>query len=163
MDTALRVGAVALGACLVIAALVSAIKTVVLPRATVSVVTRWVFVGVQHTFRATRSTPLCPSTSGTGGWRGTPRSACIATLVTWLPLTLAGFTLIFWGVEHISVRSAFVESGSALLTLGLTRPGSLPGVSLAFIEAGDRAVPPGALRSRTCRASTRRSPGGSSA
>ena len=34
------------------------------------------------------------------------------------------------------MREAFVESGSALLTLGLTRPGSLPGVSLAFIEAG---------------------------
>ena len=43
---------------------------------------------------------------------------------------------MFWGVEHLSMREAFVESGSALLTLGLTRPGSLPGVALAFIEAG---------------------------
>ena len=60
----------------------------------------------------------------------------IATLVAWLTLTLVGFMFVFWGVEHVSMRSAFVESGSALLTLGLTRPGSLPGATIAFIEAG---------------------------
>ena len=135
MDMALRVLAVAFGAALVVVALASAIKTVVLPRATVSIVTRGVFLTVQHVFRvlARPSLPLAKRDRRLAWYSPL---GLVGILVTWLTLTLAGFTLIFWGVENLSMREAFVESGSALLTLGLTRPGSLPGVSLAFIEAG---------------------------
>lgn len=135
MDMTLRVVAVAFGASLVVVALASAIKTVVLPRATVSIVTRWVFVNVQHVFRVL-ARPSLPLEKRDRRLAWYSPLGLVATLITWLTLTLAGFTLVFWGVENLSLREAFVESGSALLTLGLSRPGSLPGVSLAFIEAG---------------------------
>jgi hypothetical protein len=135
VDMTLRILAVAFGTALVVVALASAIKTVVLPRATVSLVTRGVFLTVQHVFRvlARPSLPLAKRDRRLAWYSPL---GLVGILVTWLTLTLAGFTLIFWGVENLSMREAFVESGSALLTLGLTRPGSLPGVSLAFIEAG---------------------------
>ena len=135
MDMTLRILAVAFGTALVVVALASAIKTVVLPRATVSLVTRGVFLTVQHVFRvlARPSLPLAKRDRRLAWYSPL---GLVGILITWLTLTLAGFTLIFWGVENLSMREAFVESGSALLTLGLTRPGSLPGVSLAFIEAG---------------------------
>ena len=135
MDMTLRIVAIAFGAALVVVALASAIKTVVLPRASVSIVTRAVFLAVRRVFRvlARPSLPLAKRDRRLAWYSPL---GLVAILVAWLTLTLAGFTLIFWGVEHLSMREAFVESGSALLTLGLTRPGSLPGVSLAFIEAG---------------------------
>ena len=135
VDIALRVVAVAVGASLVVVAVASAIKTVVLPRASVSLVTRGVFLTVQHLFRVfARPSLSLEKRDRRLAWYSP--LGLVATLVTWLTLTLAGFTLIFWGVENLPLRTAFVESGSALLTLGLTRPESLPGVSLAFVEAG---------------------------
>ena len=131
----LRVLAVAFGVSLVVIALGSAIKTVVLPRASVSFVTRWVFLNVQHVFRVLARPSLSLAKRDRRLAWYSPLGL-IATLVAWLTLTLVGFMFVFWGVEHVSMRSAFVESGSALLTLGLTRPGSLPGATIAFIAAG---------------------------
>jgi len=135
VDMVLRVLAVAFGASLVVIALGSAIKTVVLPRASVSFVTRWVFLNVQHVFRVLARPSLSLAKRDRRLAWYSPLGL-IATLVAWLTLTLVGFMFVFWGVEHVSMRSAFVESGSALLTLGLTRPGSLPGATIAFIAAG---------------------------
>jgi hypothetical protein len=135
VGTVLRVVAVAVGTSLVVITLASAIKTVVLPRATPSVVTRWVFLAVQNLFRLLARPSMSLATRDRRLAWYSPLGL-VATLAAWLTLTLGGFTLMFWGVEHVSLRAAFVESGSALLTLGLTRPGSLPGVSLAFVEAG---------------------------
>jgi hypothetical protein len=135
VEMVLRVVAVAFGASLVVVALASAIKTVVLPRASVSFVTRWVFLNVQHVFRVlARPSLSLVKRDRRLAWYSP--LGLIATLVAWLTLTLVGFMFVFWGVEHVSMRSAFVESGSALLTLGLTRPDSLPGAAIAFIEAG---------------------------
>ena len=135
VDMVLRVLAVAFGVSLVVIALGSAIKTVVLPRASVSFVTRWVFLNVQHVFRVLARPSLSLAKRDRRLAWYSPLGL-IATLVAWLTLTLVGFMFVFWGVEHVSMRSAFVESGSALLTLGLTRPGSLPGATIAFIAAG---------------------------
>jgi hypothetical protein len=135
VDMTLRIVAIAFGTALVVVALASAIKTVVLPRASVSIVTRGVFLAVGRVFRVfARPSLALAKRDRRLAWYSP--LGLVAILVAWLTLTLAGFTLIFWGVENLSMREAFVESGSALLTLGLTRPGSLPGVSLAFIEAG---------------------------
>lgn len=130
----LRVSAVAVGASLVVVAVASAIKTVVLPRASVSIVTRSVFLVVQRFFRVVaRPSMSLAKRDRRLAWYSP--LGLVATLAAWLTLTLAGFTLIFWGVENVSMREAFDESGSALLTLGLTRPNSLPGITLAFIDA----------------------------
>ena len=47
--------------------------------------------------------------------------ALVGTLITWLVLVGAGYTLIFWGVNHMPWWQAFEVSGSSLFTLGTTR------------------------------------------
>lgn len=134
MDLVLRIVAVVAGAALVVVSVASAIKTVVLPRAAVSLITRWVFLLVRRIFRV-MARPSLPQHKRDRRLAWYSPLGLVATLAAWLTLTLGGFTLIFWGVEALSMRQAFDESGSALLTLGLSRPGSLAGVSLAFVEA----------------------------
>jgi fumarate reductase subunit D len=55
--------------------------------------------------------------------------------VVWLALTLVGFTAMFWALGVQPVRTAFVTSGSSLLTLGFLRAPDLPTTVLAFAEA----------------------------
>jgi hypothetical protein len=53
----------------------------------------------------------------------------------WLAGVFVGFAAIFHSLEHESWSSAFVTSGSSLLTLGFERPQGGPAVSVALIEA----------------------------
>jgi hypothetical protein len=55
--------------------------------------------------------------------------------VIWLTLILAGFTMMFHALGVSSWRTAFVESGSSLLTLGFVQPRDLPTSVLAFLDA----------------------------
>jgi ABC-type multidrug transport system fused ATPase/permease subunit len=55
--------------------------------------------------------------------------------VAWLAIILAGFMLMFHALGVSSWRTAFVESGSSLFTLGFVRPGDLPTEILAFLVA----------------------------
>jgi hypothetical protein len=55
--------------------------------------------------------------------------------VIWLALILAGFTMMFHALGVSSWRTAFVESGSSLLTLGFVQPRDLPTSVLAFLDA----------------------------
>jgi hypothetical protein len=55
--------------------------------------------------------------------------------VIWLAIILGGFTMMFHAVGVSSWRTAFVESGSSLLTLGFVRPRDLPTSVLAFLDA----------------------------
>ena len=131
---ALRILAVVGGALLVIAAIGSAVKTVVLPRATPSRITRSVFLLLRWLFRAA----LRPSMD----YRRRDRLlgaygplALMAALATWLTLALTGFTLIFWATEEAGWRAAFDLSGSSLFTLGFSRPVGLGSTALIFLEA----------------------------
>jgi hypothetical protein len=131
---ALRILAVAAGVALVIAAIGSAVKTVVLPRASASRITRGVFLIVRWLFRIVAR----PSMSFERRDRILGAYAplgLMATLAAWLTLALAGFTLIFWGVDHEGWRAAFNLSGSSLFTLGFGRPEGLGSTVLIFVEA----------------------------
>jgi hypothetical protein len=131
---ALRILAVAGGIALVIAAIGSAVKTVVLPRATASRITRTVFLLLRWLFRAF----VRPSMSYHRRDRilgAYAPLALMATLATWLTLVLAGFMLIFWATEDAGWRTAFDLSGSSLFTLGFSRPEGFGSTVLIFVEA----------------------------
>ena len=131
---ALRILAVAAGVALVIAAIGSAVKTVVLPRASASRITRGVFLIVRWLFRIVAR----PSMSFERRDRILGAYAplgLMATLAAWLTLALAGFTLIFWGIDHDGWRAAFNLSGSSLFTLGVQRPEGLGSTGLIYAEA----------------------------
>ena len=131
---AVRVLVAVAGAYLVASTLLSAIKTVVLPRASNTAITRTLFVIVRRLFemRAHEGRPF------------EQRDRILAlyaplTLVflpgVWIVLTIAGFTAIFWGTGVNGVSEAFVTSGSSMMTLGYVRPDGLGRVALTFVEA----------------------------
>ncbi len=134
MESFLRVLATAAGLVIVLATLGSAIKTVVLPRASASSITRWVFLTMRRVF-------LVIAPRGLDYERRDRRLASYApisltvTLAVWLILMLAGYTLVFVGVEGLSLRDAFTLSGSSLFTLGFAHPSGLPVTILTFTEA----------------------------
>jgi hypothetical protein len=130
----LRILAVIAGGAFVVAAIGSAVKTVVLPRATASRITRSVFLLLRWVFRFVAK----PSMSFDRRDRILGAYAplgLMGTLAAWLTLVLAGFSLIFWGTEHAGWRAAFELSGSSLFTLGFSRPDELDGMMLVFLEA----------------------------
>jgi hypothetical protein len=122
------------GVAIVVAAIGSAVKTVVLPRATASRITRSVFLilrwGFRSVARPSMSFPRRDRILGAYAPLG-----LMATLAAWLALVLAGFTSIFWGIEGRGWRAAFDLSGSSLFTLGFTRPEGLGSTMLIFLEA----------------------------
>jgi hypothetical protein len=131
---ALRILAVAAGVVLVVAAIGSAVKTVVLPRASASRITRAVFVLLRWVFR-TVARPSMRFERRDRILGAYAPLGLMATLAAWLALALSGFTLIFWGLDHEGWRAAFNLSGSSLFTLGFGRPEGLGSTGLIFVEA----------------------------
>lgn len=131
---ALRVLAVIAGVAIVAASIGSAVKTVVLPRATASRITRSVFLLLRALFRVVARPSMRFERRDRILGAYAPLGL-IATLAAWLTLVLTGFTLIFWGIDHAGWRAAFDLSGSSLLTLGFSRPEGLGSTMLIFVEA----------------------------
>ena len=130
-----QVVATAFGIALVLSTLVSALKTVVVPRAYQTRLTRMHFLALRRVFdRLAR-----PSRSFAERDRVMAPYAPLA-LVTlpgvWVALIILGFTCIFWGTGVHPFHEAFVTSGSSLLTLGFVRPSGTARVAVAFLEAG---------------------------
>jgi hypothetical protein len=134
MDAALQVLAVATGATIVVATLGSAIKTVILPRASASSITRWVFLTMRRVYLVIAPRNLSYERRDRRLATYAPISLTV-TLAVWLVLVLVGYTLIFIGVDGLSVREAFTLSGSSLFTLGFAHPSALPATILVFTEA----------------------------
>lgn len=114
----------------------AAIKTVVLPRGTSSIITRSVFLTVRRVI----FDPLA-STKRTFNFRDRVMASyapfCLLLLpVVWLLMIGAGFTAIFWSTGIYPLSDAFLTSGSSLTTLGFVHPGHIPQAVLAFSEAG---------------------------
>ena len=109
---ALRILAVVAGVAFVAAAIGSAVKTVILPRASASRITRSVFLLLRWVFRFVAK----PSMSFDRRDRILGAYAplgLMGTLAAWLALVLAGFTLIYWATEHAGWLAAFELSGSS--------------------------------------------------
>jgi len=132
---ALAVVLLPVGALVVLFTAVSAALTVVVPRATPVLLTRWVFVGVRELF-------MLRSRRATSYEQRDRRMAMYAPFslltlaMTWLALVLLGYMLMYWSLGERPWRLAFALSGSSLLTLGFTAPRNLSMVALSFTEAG---------------------------
>jgi hypothetical protein len=130
-----RVAAILAGSALVLMTIGAAVKTVVLPRATSSVMTRWLFAVLRRQLFDRIASP-----KRTFAFRDrimafyAPTGLLLLPLL-WVTLVIVGFGAIFWGTGVTPVSEAFVTSGSSLLTLGLVRPEGLGRTILCFLEA----------------------------
>jgi hypothetical protein len=124
----------ATGATIVLATAVSAVQTLVVPRATPMLLTRWVFRGVRvpfnlrgrHTkdyFKQERAMALYGPLS------------LLSLAVAWLSIIGSGYVLMYWALGVRPLRQAFILSGSSMFTLGFAVPKDLPTTALAFSQA----------------------------
>jgi ABC-type multidrug transport system fused ATPase/permease subunit len=134
MEFAISSAWFAAGVVLILVVVDAAVRTLVLPRGSVVALTRVIWVTTRRIFN------LIASASDT--YEGRDRvMALYAPLtllvlpVVWLAMVLVGFMLIFHAMGVSSWRTAFVESGSSLFTLGFVRPTDVPASALAFCEA----------------------------
>ena len=132
---ALRIAAVVLGALVVSFTIGSAVKTVVLPRARASRITRVVFRALRVAFRLVAPPSMRFERRDRILGAYAPLGL-IVLLASWLTLVLTGFAAIFWGLEDRGVEAALELSGSSLFTLGIARPSQFSSAPLMFAEAG---------------------------
>jgi len=129
-----RVVVFILGLGIVIATVLSATRTFVLPRNVVVKLSRAVFLTSRFLFNLwTRRTTTYEERD-----RVMALYAPITLLIlpaVWLVLVLVGYTGMFWAIGVASWRMAFKVSGSSLLTLGFAQVDELPGTVLSFSEA----------------------------
>jgi hypothetical protein len=133
--TVLAVLAFVVGALLVATTVLSAIMTLVVPRALPVMITRWVFMGMRALFKLrggrARSFEARDRDMALYG----PISL-FTLAATWLVLTGLGYTLLFWSLGVRPLVKALELSGSSIYTLGFVVPANLPTMVLAFSEAG---------------------------
>jgi hypothetical protein len=128
---ALRVIAALFGVVLVMAVLISALETVVLPRNGFTRIARCVFAVADRIL--------------VHRWRDSARQdnlralyapiALVSMPLVWMISVTIGFTFIFWGINTGSVQRCFEVSGSSLFTLGFAEPDGTSRIWLTFIEA----------------------------
>ena len=133
--TVLAVLAFGVGALLVVATVLSAIMTLVVPRALPVMITRWVFSGMRALFRLRGSRARSFEARDRDLALYGPISL-FTLAATWLVLTGTGYILMFWSLGERPLRRALVLSGSSIYTLGFEVPANLPTTVLAFSEAG---------------------------
>jgi hypothetical protein len=130
-----QVVAVAAGIALLGWTLMSALKTVVVPRAYQSLLTRAHFLAWRAVFDlfARPSRPFAARDTVLALFAPI---ALVTLPAVWVALVIVGFTAIDWGTGVQPLTEAFVTSGSSLLTLGFVRPPGTWRVFIAFVEAG---------------------------
>ncbi len=129
-----RLLAVIPGILLAVYTLVSAVKTVVVPRALTTSLTRWHFVALRRVMKALggrsrtweQREPL---------WAMYGPIALLTLPLVWVTLILVAFTAIFWGLGTNPLSEAIAISGSSLVTLGFERPDGLLQEMVAVAEA----------------------------
>ncbi len=122
------------GGLLVASVVLSALRTVVLPRGEPVRLTKWLFSCTRFAF------DLLLRTQSTffGRDRVMGHYAPVTLLLLpflWLGLTWLGFAALYWAIEQHGTVDALVTSGSSLTTLGFERPERLGAVMLTFAEA----------------------------
>jgi hypothetical protein len=135
VDIALRGLAFGAGAWLVFAALLSALRTFVLPRSAPDVITRFVFRSVRILFHL-RVKPLRSYEQRDAALAMYAPVSLVALPIVLLNLVCLGYAAMFWALDVRPFYAAFLESGSSLLTLGFVPPTQTLTITLlAFSEA----------------------------
>lgn len=121
MNLLLETAACLAGLVLVVLAIMSAMRTLVVPRSARDRVGRIVAVGVRRLFDlwAMRLSTYA-QTDRLMTWYAP--SGLLFLVVVWLAMVLAGYTGIFLLLAGDGLREAFILSGSSLLTLGFASP-----------------------------------------
>jgi len=116
-----RIGIFIVGLWLVIVAMASAVRSLVLPRSAPDAISRFVFISLRRIFalRLRQTTSFLEIDQVMAFYA--PISL-LALLPVWLIIALLGYTLMFWSLGEISWYQALRSSGSSLLTLGFTAP-----------------------------------------
>lgn len=129
-----RIAVGIVGIVVVLGTLLSAVRTVVVPRAESVWITRVVFGGLLRV--AVRVSRL-----GSGfQWTDRVMSlyapiALLSLPLVWLTSVYFGFALLFWAAGEGDPMRVLEVTGSSLLTLGFTHPTGAAGVALSFIGA----------------------------
>jgi hypothetical protein len=125
---------IAIGVIATIFVLDAAIRSFVVPRGSVVLLTVIVFQGVRRVLQL-----FAPARRG---YEAQDRVMALYAPIALLALPAVSIIIIFWafsfifvGLEHHGWRSAMTTSGSSLLTLGFERPTDLPSIFVAFAEA----------------------------
>ncbi len=122
--------AVFAGVCVSAAVLMSALRTVVLPRGGLTAITRFVFAVIDRIFIRRHGI------AARLGWQSYYAPVSLVALpLAWASVVTFGFALIFWGFGVGSFDQAVAISGSSLFTLGYARPTPSGLVLLTFLEA----------------------------
>lgn len=135
MGTVRDLALIIAGVVLVMIVIDSAMRTFVLPRGVVVRLTRIVSVLVRKVFNLrTRWAKTYAARDRAMALYGPV--AMFVLVILWMVLVLTGFTMIFVGVEGVSWKDAFIQSGSSMFTLGFQPPIGFWAATLGFIEAG---------------------------
>ena len=115
--------------------LLSAIRTVILPRSAQSMITRGVFLTVRVPFR------LIANEGKTFEFRDAVMAlfapiALVTLAGVWLALISVSYTAMFWALDTSSLGEAFHLSGSSLTTLGFAPADGFAERLLAFSAVG---------------------------
>ncbi len=134
MDVAARTVAFVAGALVALGVLGSALRTVVVPRAESSLLSRAVFLGVRKVFDL--------RVRKTSTWEDADRIlaryapvALILLPAVWITVMVVAFTPMFWALGSDFPRQSLTRSGSSLLTLGFANSDDLPATVLSFVAA----------------------------
>jgi hypothetical protein len=131
-----RVVAVTVGAVIVVATGLAALRTVVVPRAEPVWLSSIVFVNLRRVFDRLAHERRSYEDRDRVMSRYAP-IALICLPITWSILVVIGFTLLFWGaVAEDSWRTAFYLSGASFTTLGSFSQDDVAAEVLSFVEAG---------------------------
>jgi hypothetical protein len=125
------------GAGLVLAVVDSAVRTFVLPRGVVSLLTRMVFVSTLGAFRAV-TRPMRTYEARDRAMALYAPLSLVALVLVWVGLVVVGFACLFRAFVFDEWSLAFEMSGSSFFTLGFVRPPEGEGgwgFTLAFVEA----------------------------
>jgi hypothetical protein len=122
------------GVVLVVVVVDAAVRSLVLPRGSVVALTRVIWRITRTVFDLIAG--RCKTYEGRDRVMALYAPLSLLLLpVVWLAMVLGGFMMMFHALGVSSWRTAFVESGSSLFTLGFVRPGDVPTDVLAFLDA----------------------------
>ena len=123
-----------LGAAIVIATVLSAVKTFVLPRGAPVLLSRVVFSAIRWLFNQV-ARPSRPYLTRDRIMAMYTPVVLVTLPAVWLTLVGLGFTAMFWALGVRPLAEAIATSGASVSTVGFDRPHFFPAILLSFIEA----------------------------